>query len=79
MIVKYAMLDIDSWISTILPSVLCKENFKYHSLCDYNLEVIDVRRSMMLSSFEIEILYVDGLKLQHHICHSSSYSGDFKC
>lgn len=46
LIVKYAMLDVDSWISTILPSMLCKENFKYHCLCDYNLEVVDVRSIM---------------------------------
>ena len=48
LVVNYAMLDIDSWISSILPSVLHEEWCKYHCLCDYNVEIIEVSWNLIV-------------------------------
>ena len=43
LITRQSVFDVDSWISSILPSVLCDKNYEYHCLCDYNLKVIEVK------------------------------------
>jgi hypothetical protein len=40
--VRETTLDVDSWISRILPLVLCEEKYKYQCLCDYKIKVIEV-------------------------------------
>lgn len=40
--VRHTTLDVDSWISIILPQTLHEDQYKYHFLCDYNLKVIEM-------------------------------------
>ena len=46
---KQTTLDVDSWISRILPLILRDEQYEYQCLCDYDLKLFEVR--LKLSSY----------------------------
>lgn len=54
--VRETTLDVDSWISKVLPLVLRDEEYSYQCLCDYKLKVIEVSQRRAVTTVTASLL-----------------------